>query len=201
MKATASLLLLATLLVSMTAPTRLAAQELRVATVNLRTLFEGYYKTKAADANIKERAAEFGKEKEALVNQFKALGESYKQARDDANNQAISAAEREKRKKAAEAKLVEVREMEQTITQFDRQAMATLDEQERRMRSKILEEIQAVIDTQGKGGNYNFVIDTAAESLNRTPVILFSNGVTDLTEDILKTLNANAPEERLSTQP
>jgi Skp family chaperone for outer membrane proteins len=147
----------------------------------------------AADATLKERAGEFDKEKKALVEDYKKLTEQYKLAVEDANNQAISADEREKRKTVAESKLVQIREMEQTITQFDRQAMATLEEQENRMRGKILEEIQVVVDEQAKAGSYTLVFDVASESRNRTPIILFSSGQDDLTEAVLKALNAKAP--------
>jgi len=118
---------------------------------------------------------------------------------EDANNQAISADEREKRKKAAEGKLIEVKEMEQSITQFDRQAMATLEEQEQRMRTKLLEEIQIVIDNKAKAGNFTLVLDKAGETRNRTPFVLFFNGQDDITALILKDLNANAPAGYLPT--
>jgi Skp family chaperone for outer membrane proteins len=165
----------------------------RIAVVNLRSVFDGYYKTKAADAALKERAGEFDKEKKALLEQYQKLSGEYKQAVEDANNQAISAEEREKRKKTAEGKLVEAREMEQTITQFDRQAETSLGEQERRVRTKLLEEIQVVIEAKAKAGKFTLVLDTAAESRNRTPIILFTAGEADLTDPVLTELNSTAP--------
>ena len=37
------------------------------------------------------------------------------------------------------------------------------------------------------------VFDTAADSINQTPVILYSNGENDLTEAVLAQLNIGAP--------
>jgi Skp family chaperone for outer membrane proteins len=172
----------------------------KIAIINLKTVFEGYFKTKAADATLKERAGEFDREKKALVDQYQKLTGEYKIAIEDANNQAISGDERDKRKKTAEGKLFEVREMEQTIQQFDRQAVATLDEQERRLRDKILEEIQVLVNEQAIAGEYSIVFDVASESRNRTPVILFSNGRDDLTDPVLKALNAKAPPGLATTE-
>ena len=112
---------------------------------------------------------------------------------DGANDQAVSSDEREKRKKTAESKLLEIKELEQTIDQFDRQSRTTLEEQQRRMRDNILKEIQAVITTKAKAANYSMVLDTASESFNKTPILLYTNGENDITAMVLKELNQSAP--------
>jgi hypothetical protein len=38
-------------------------------------------------------------------------------------------------------------------------------------------------------------VDTAAETVNNTPVVLFTNGESDLTQAVLDQLNAAAPVE------
>lgn len=181
-------------------PLSLPAQQ-RIAVINLRTVFDGYYKTKAADATLKERTGEFKKEKTAMVDQYQKLTEDYKKAMEDANNQAISAEEREKRKTLAEDSLLEVKQMEQALQQFDRQAFATLDEQEQRMREKLLKEIQEVIDAKAKEGNFTLVLNTAAETRSSNPSVLFTSGQDDLTEAVLKDLNTKAPPGYLDAAP
>ena len=115
------------------------------------------------------------------------------QALDGAQDQAVSSDEREKRKKTGESKLLELKELEQTIEQFDRQSRTSLEEQQRRMRDNILKEIQGVITTKAKTGNFSLVVDVASESFNKTPVVLYSNGENDLTTAVLKDLNSTAP--------
>ena len=178
-----------------------ALAQQRIAVVNLRTVFDGYYKTKAADATLKERTGEFKKEKTAMVEQYQKLTENYKKAMEDANNQAISADEREKRKKAAEDSLLEVKQMEQALQEFDRRAFATLEEQEQRMREKLLKEIQEVIDLKAKAGNFTLIVNTASETRNSNPAVLFSSGQDDLTDSVLKDLNAKAPPGYLESTP
>jgi hypothetical protein len=41
------------------------------------------------------------------------------------------------------------------------------------------------------------VIDSGAESADRSPILLYTDNEDDLTEDILKLLNANAPADIL----
>jgi Skp family chaperone for outer membrane proteins len=61
------------------------------------------------------------------------------------------------------------------------------------MRENILAEIKTVVNSKAKMGSYSLVIDTAAESINKTPVVMFSNGENDITASVLTQLNAMAP--------
>ena len=112
---------------------------------------------------------------------------------DSAGDASVSAAEKEKRKKAAESKLLEINEIEQSIKQFERSARAQINEQQRQLRDKILGEIRELINAKARTAGYNLVIDSAAETVNSTPVVLFKNGQPDLTDEVLSQLNAAAP--------
>ena len=61
------------------------------------------------------------------------------------------------------------------------------------MRDNILQEIRDTIKAKVKTVGYTLVIDTAAETPNGTPLILFSAGNDDLTDPVLGQLNLNAP--------
>jgi outer membrane protein len=173
-----------------------ALAQTRIATVDLRKLFENYYKTKIADTALKDRAAEMDKSHVELLDGWKKAKDEYQKLLASANDQAVSSEEKDKRKKAAEDKLKEIKDTEDNITQFERQARTTLDEQRRRMRDNILVEINAVLKAKAKTGGYTMVIDTAAQTANETPIVLYSvPGDNDLTESLLSQLNAGAPVE------
>lgn len=167
----------------------------RIATIDLRKVFDGYWKTKQANAALKERGDEMEKELKGLVADFESAKGDYQALLESANDQAVSITERERRKKNAEDKLKQLREDEQTIQQFQRQARTTIEEQQRRMRDNILEEVKASITNKAKAGGFTLVIDTAAETPNRTPVILYSSDPDDLTDAVLGQLNATAPPD------
>ena len=165
----------------------------KIATIDLKRVFDGYWKTQQADGSLREKAAEFEKKNKLMVEDYQKATEEYKKVLDSASEAAVSAEEKDKRKKAAEAKLLEINEIEQSIKQFERSARAQISEQQRLMREKILNEIRELINTKAKAAEYNLVIDTAAESINTTPVILYKSGQADLTDVILTQLNATAP--------
>jgi outer membrane protein len=169
-----------------------AAQQ-KIATIDLRKVFDNYWRTKQADANLKDQAADLEKERKIMVDQFQKGDERYKKLLDGANDQALSTAERDKRKKDAEGELLALRDMEGRIKQFDNTSRTTLGEKQRRMRDNILQEIRDTVKAAVKKSGHTLVVDTAAETVNGTPIVLFSAGTDDLTDSILAQLNINAP--------
>jgi len=165
----------------------------KTATIDLRKVFDNYWKTKEADAALKERAAEMDKQYKTLTEDWTKSRDEYQKLVATANDQAVSAEERAKRKKLADAKMNELKEGEQTIEGFRRQATATLDEKKRQMRDKILGEIRTAINTKAKAAGFSIVFDSAADSANATPVLIYNNGDNDITDEILAQLNATAP--------
>lgn len=167
----------------------------RIAVVDMGKVFDGYWRTKQADAALKEQAADMEKEHKGFIEDWNKAKEEYQKLLASANDPAISTEERDRRKSAAEKKLLDIRELEGTIQQYERQARTTLDEKQRRMRANILSEIRAVINARAQSAGYVLVLDIAGLSLNNVPVVLYQNGENDITADILKQLNANAPPE------
>lgn len=165
----------------------------KFATVNLKKVFDGYWKTKQADLNLKERAGEFDKKRKEMVDDYQKTNGEYKKLVDSASDPAVSADERDKRKKGAETKLREIQEIEQSIQQFDRSARTQLAELQRNMRDKIVAEIRGVLDTKAKAVGFSLVFDSSAESITQTPLVLFNDNKADLTDEILTQLNLTAP--------
>jgi outer membrane protein len=170
-----------------------AFAEGRIATVDLRRVFDNYWKTKQADALIKERKADMDKELKNMLDDWKKAQSDYRDLMASASDLSLSAEERDRRKKSAEDKLKYIKDQEDTMNQVKRQDEATISEQLKRMRDNILVEIRNVLDAKAKKEAFSLVIDTAAESANLTPIIMYSTKDNDLTDDILKQLNSTAP--------
>lgn len=173
--------------------------QVKIATIDLRKVFDNYWKKDEADRALKETAEEMDKEFKTLADDYKKASEELKQLQTQVSDPAVSAEERERRKKAADSKLLEIRESEQTIDSFRRQASAKLEEQKRRMRDRIIDEIKTVVNAKAKTGGYTMVVDSSAESLTSTPVVVYNDGQDDITDKVLSQLNATAPAA--STKP
>jgi outer membrane protein len=173
-----------------------ASAEMKLGSIDLRKVFDGYWKTKQADASLKDRAADMEKEHKNMLDDYKKGREDYQAILNNINDPAITGDEKDKRKKTAEDKLRYLKDQEETITQYERQARTTLDEQRRRMRDNILTEIRNLITAKAKDGNFTIVVDSAADSINSTPFILYINNPdNDFTQEILTKLNSTAPPD------
>ncbi len=169
-----------------------------IAVVDLKKVFDGYWKTKQADLNLKEKAGELDKRRKDMLTDYQKAGDDYKKLGESASDSAVSVEERDKRKKSAEGKLRELQEIEQSITQFDRSARTQLGESQRNMRDKIVAEIREVVNKKAKASGYAAVLDSAAESAVGTPIVLFNASLPDLTDEILAQINATAPAGALA---
>jgi Skp family chaperone for outer membrane proteins len=119
---------------------------------------------------------------------------------DNVNDPAVSPEERDKRKKAAENKLRDLKDQDERLTQFTREQQAKMDEQLKRTRDNIVSEIRVAVTAKAKTDGYTLVIDSAAISANGTPVILYAApGENDITEPVLKQLNVGAPMDTPKT--
>ncbi len=165
----------------------------KVGVVDMNKIIEGFYKAKAVKAALKDHVAELDKEGQSLMDELKKANEDYKRAIEESNNMAVSAEEREKSKKVAEAKFKEAQDKQQNLELFNRRADAQLREKQRQMTEKIVDEVRTVISAQAKAAGYSLVLDVTGESVRGTPVVLYTNGENDLTTAVLGQLNNLAP--------
>ena len=170
-----------------------ALAQTRIATVDLSSTFTNYYKFKLAQANIQDRATQLSKDDKSMKDELQKGSDELKLLQQQANDQAVSAEERDRRNQAAADKLKQLEDRRSAIDLFERQAQTTLANQRQQMRDKILAEMQTVINEKAKAGGYALVIDKSAQSTSLTSVLVYSVPEVDLTADVLKQLNAGAP--------
>jgi len=174
-----------------------AQAQSKLAIVNMKTVFDGYWKTKQSDATVKEREAEFKTERKKMEEDYEKLNGEFRELEKGSRDPAISAEEQKRRKDNANNKLLEIREIEQSVQNFDRNFRQQVADQITRMRENIFRDIREVVDARAKAAGYNLVINTAAE-ITQIPVFLYVNGLPELTQDVLTELNAKAPPGALS---
>jgi outer membrane protein len=170
-----------------------AQAQQKIGVVDLKRLFEEYWKTKEADVQLKEDAAELEKQGQQMMEDFNKETETYKALLEAANDQALSVEERGRRKTTADAKLRELKQIEQEIALFQQRSRADLTRRQDTTRGRIIEEIKAVVRKHAEKGSFTIVFDKAAESANRTSVLLYANVKDELTEAVLKELNSTSP--------
>lgn len=171
-----------------------AYADYRIATVDLGRVFTNYWKTKQAQVALDEKASDFDKTEKEKVTTFTKAKEDYQKLLDSMNDPAVSTQEREKRKKAADDMLKDLKDQDQSLAEFDRYKQTTLREQLQRTRDNIVADIRVAVTAKAKADGYTLVIDTAAQTINQTPVILYAvPNDSDITDAIIKQINMGAP--------
>jgi outer membrane protein len=172
------------------------AAEQSVVFVNLDRAFTEFYKTKLADAQLKQQADEFSNERKTLVANYEKIQKELNTIRDEAQNVALSDDVRTEKRNLAEEKLVEIREVESRIRRFDESRRKQLDDQSRRMRKRIVDEIRQIVLDYAKTQGFQAVIDSSGQSLNGVEMILYTDSQIDITDEVLGILNKGKEEEK-----
>ena len=177
---------------------------LKVGTVDMQRAFKEYGKTKDAEAKINDA-------KNAAKKEYDDRAESYKKALDEINNlnkqldaPALSADAKSQKAKERDDKIANIKNMEREINEFRQTRERQLQEQAMRMREGIVKEITDIVMEKVKTNNMDLVFDKSGMSLNGVPVLMYSHGNVDFTNDIIAVLNkpgrATSPE-KASTSP
>lgn len=186
MKMLRTTILTALLLAVLSVP---ALAQTKIATVDMEKIFKGYWKTKQAEVALNKRVADLQKEIKDMADGLDKAQADYTKLLDQANDQALAAAERAKRKQAAADKLKELNNSKAAIDQFNRQAQSQVLDQRQRMTANLVSEIQKAVGDKAKAGGYTLVVNSAV-----TEAVVYSSG-DDLTDAVLRQLNAGAPIE------
>jgi len=165
-----------------------SAADSKVATVDMKKLFNGYYKTKLAQSSLETRKTELRKEIKDMADGLEKAQTDYKQLLDQANDQALSADERDKRKQSAADKAKEIAGSRTAIEQFQRQAESQLADQSQRMSGNLVTEIQKAVTDKAKAGGYSLVLNSGSNE-----VVVFASDANDITASVLAVLNVGQP--------
>jgi outer membrane protein len=185
-------LILSALLVSCLAGMT-AKAEVRVASINLQKVFDGYWKRGQKQTTLDQKKAAFDKDEKTMVADFEKTKGEYDNLVSLANDTSVTQDERNKRKAAAESKLLELKTAQNSIQTFEESSREQLMTEIRSMRNSIVDDITTAVKAKAQAAGYTMVIDSAAETASGTPVFIYNNGENDLTDAILTQLNATAP--------
>ena len=173
-------------------PHALHSQQIKIVSVDMSKVFSEYYKTKKAEVELKDRATAYDKEIREHAAELKKMEEDGKKLQEDANNPALAEDKRREKQKAMESKLTEYRLLTQQLQDMAVSRKRELGEQQNRVRGTIVDEIVKVIQEKAKREGYTMVIDKSGLTLSGVSPFVYVVDSLDITEEIVKTLNANA---------
>jgi outer membrane protein len=171
------------------APTVASAQNLKIGTVDMKRVFESYYKTKDAEAKINEKRNSAKKELEDRMDVAKKALEEVKKLDEDIQKPELSNAARAEKQNSRQHKAEDLQNMDREIREFQAAQEKQLNELSVRMRAGIVDEINKVVEARVKAENYDLVLDKSGPSLNGVPLVLYSRDSWDFTTEVVTALN------------
>ena len=176
-----------------------SAAELRIATVDLNEVFNNYYKTKVELEKLKGEAKKYEDRLKKLEGDFGQLKTQLERQQKNAADPALAPAERKRREAAMRDTYLRMKEIEQSSQNLQRASREKLLQKRKNVTEDLVKEITQIVTVRAKAGKYNLVLDTGealdvVSGLGRA-VVLFNDGQNDLTESILKQLNATNPDK------
>jgi len=158
------------------------AADFKIATVDLRKVFDSYYKTIEASKANSNSIVERDKQLNEMIDERKKRESDWQQAVGNANNMAISPEQRAKYKKDADDIALENQIRSETISNFyARTEIKRRDEMVQHV-NDLTTEITNVMTAMAKKQGYTLVLDRTGLTMTGNPMVLFTSGENDLTE-------------------
>jgi outer membrane protein len=173
-----------------------AQAQLKIGTIDMKSVFDQYYKTKEQEAKINEARTQAKKELDDRMDTFNKAQEEARRLNEEANKPELAEKAKADKVKSLQDKLQELEAMQREIREFQQTRERQLSEQSVRSRNSLVEEINKVINEKVKGGNYDLVFDKSGQSLNAVNVLVHSKDSYDLTAEIVGELNKGQKKEK-----
>jgi len=157
--------------------------------VNLREIFEGFYKTELAQDQINQQIEEVSFERELRLDDISQIREEIENLRSESRDEKLSEEARKNKRLQLEDRLIEMQKVQKELRDFEALRKKQIDEQNKRMQKGLLDEIQAEIIKYGDENGYDVIIDRSAKSSLGTEIVLFVGLRSDVTAFILERLN------------
>ncbi|MEI7774830.1 MAG: OmpH family outer membrane protein [Verrucomicrobiota bacterium] len=165
------------------------AADLKVGTIDMKAVFDGYYKTKEAEAKINEARTQAKKELDERLDVFNKAQEEARKLNDEANKPELSEKAKAEKSKALNEKLQALGTLQREVQEFQQTRERQLSEQSVRSRNALLEDLNKVIADKVKAAAYDLVLDKSGQSLNAVGILVYSKDSFDFTSDVIAEVN------------
>jgi len=170
-----------------------AQPALKVVTVDMNRLLKDYYKSAEATTKLQEAGRKAEEQIEQMNKQGKELIEQFKEMEEQSKSLLLSAEARNKAAEDAKAKFEEIQRKDADVKGFAANTQRALQQRTATTIQLLLEEIQKVAVDVAKKRGATMLLDSSGPTQLGIPPILFSDASYDITEEVLKEINKDAP--------
>ncbi len=162
----------------------------KVAVVDYNTILKDYYKAKDSQKQMEELAGGYQKERNEREAALKTLVEGINGLQKDMQDPAISDTKKKEKENQLKAKGEEGQVKQREMMAFGQTASKILEDKRQRLTAELTEEVNKALATVAKN-KYNMVF--VKPQVPSPGALIFSEGMDDVTQQILGILNKDAP--------
>lgn len=182
------------LLVVLLFPLSAAAQDkLKIATVDMQTLFKQYHRTTAAQKEVNVERAKIQQNNNERLETIRALEDELQGLRKQLDDPSLSDKRKQELFKDFQMKTQEGVALDRERREFLQRRNTALNEKMVQKMRGILEEIKKLVEDRAKADDYDYVFDKSGMSTSQVPFLLYTKDATDITGGLLGVLNKDAP--------
>lgn len=169
------------------------AEKLKVGTVDMRVLLDLVHDRKAIEAEERVELEEIEKSRDEQLEVIQALGNELKTLEQEVNDPSFSVEKRKEMAEEAQGKLGYLKLLENKLKEFLQTREGALREKITgliiELRQKVMKTVYEYAATQ----DVDIVFDASGTTSLNAPFLLYVRSPVDLTDEVLKILNKDAP--------
>ncbi len=170
-----------------------AQDKLKIATVDMQTLFKQYHRTNAAQKEVNVERAKIQQNNNERLETIRALENELQGLRKQLDDPSLSDKRKQELFKDFQMKTQEGVALDRERREFLQRRNTALNEKMVQKMRGILEEIRKLVEQRAKADDYDYVFDKSGLSTSQVPFLLYTKDATDITAGLLGVLNKDAP--------
>lgn len=171
------------------------ASKLKIATVDMQSLFKEYHRTTEEQQKFSEEFARIQKESHERLTGIRKLEEELQLLTKKMEDPTLGDNVKREKSREFRLKLDEAKAMARERKEFINRRSRALDLKKQASMQGILAEIRKRIIEHSKKEDFDFVIDKSGLSANQVPFLLYTKDAADITAPLLADLNKDAPDK------
>ena len=172
-------------------PLELPAQEFsKIAIVDYNSILKEYYKAKDSQKQMEDLAANYQKERSERDAGLKTLVDSINSLQKDLQEPGLTDAKKKEKETQLKSKGEEGQVKQREMVAFAQTASKILDDKRQRLTQELTEDINKALGEVAKN-KYTMVF--VKPQFPGPGALIYSEGIEDLTQQVLTVLNKNAP--------
>ena len=186
--------IITTIAVTLCAMVATAQADLKVATVNVTELYTLFYKRFDTEVRLKDEEAKIKAEIKTREDKLRALQEEDQKIQKQ-YDPSLSESQVKKLRDQHNIKMNEIQAAQQELQTYVQRRSLAFKELFRRDMALLFNEVQQTISDIASQGGYDIVLDSSAQNASTgIKIFPYVKSSFDITPEVLKTLNAGAPE-------